>query len=116
VHRADAVGENRHAGCLAVIAGAPVELGALVGEEGGGRGVGDCRDATLEQPLGGGEHLGLAGGRAHRDVDRGAQLTLVQSAGAAEETGVAEIIGLHQVDQPALVEVVEFDRGEPGAQ
>ena len=111
VHRADPVGEDRHARGLAVVADrAPVELGALVGEEGDGGGVGDRGDAALEQALGGGEHLGLAGGRAHRDVDRRAQLALVQAAGAAEEARVAEVLGLHQLDQPALVEVVELDR------
>jgi len=34
----------------------------------------------------------------------------VQAAGAAEEARMAEVLGLHQLDQPALVEVVELDR------
>ncbi len=29
---------------------------------------------------------------------------------------MAEVLGLHQVDQPALVEMVELDRGQPRAQ
>ena len=49
-------------------------------------------------------------------LDRGAQLALVQAARAPVQVGVAEALVLHVGDQAALVEVVELDRGQPRAQ
>jgi hypothetical protein len=117
VRGADAVGDDRHARRLAVLA-PRVELGLLVGEERAGGRVGDRGDARLEQAPGGDrDRLRLAaGGGVESDADGLAQLALVHATRAPVEVGVAEVLALHVGDQIALVQVVELDRAQPRAQ
>ncbi len=142
---ADAVGEDRDSRTLSVLAPAlrvrdmaePVgdrvrdrrQLRLLAGQKRGRRGVGNRRDAGLEQSLGSRQGVGLPGRGAERHLDRAAQLALVHPAGAPVQVGVAEIVLLHVGDQllPArlssvidgarrAIEVVEPDRAKPCAQ
>ena len=116
VRRADAVGEDRDARRLAVLA-PRVELGPLVGEEGRRRGVRDRRGAALEQVDRGARRSSpLAAGGGERVLDRDAQLALVRAARAPVEVCVAEAVILHVRDQADLVEVVELDGAEPRVQ
>ncbi len=118
---ADPVGHDRHPRRLPL---ARVELGLLAAQEGGGGGVGDRGDAALEDAPRrarrvDASRLRCARGRRDGLYDRlhgGAQLALVCAAGAAVQVGVGEALVLHVRDQPALVELVELDRGEPRAQ
>ena len=117
VHRADPVGDDRHARALAVRGGARTrELRLLVCQERRRGGVWDRGYAALEQAGRGGAHLAVLPGGAHGLLDGRAQLALVQAARAAVEVGVAEVVLLHVFDQAALVEVVELDRRQPRAQ
>ncbi len=132
VGRADAVDHDRHPRRLAVagaaLAGALGEaagpgrvgdfgqLDLLVREERGGGRVGDGGDARFEDALGGGLEVGASRGGAQGDVHGAAQLALVDPAGPAVEAGVAEALVLHHREQPLLVEVIELDRAQPGAQ
>jgi hypothetical protein len=127
--RADAIGQDRHARTLALVAAAgPTPAGEragvgdrgklrlLIGEEGSRRRVGDGGYAGLEQTLGGHGQLGLPRGGADRHVDGLAELVLVGATGAPVEVGVAEVLLLHVRDQLARVTVLEPDRAQPLAQ
>ncbi len=68
------------------------------------------------RPERGARDVRLAASRRERALDRGAQLALVRASGSAVEVGVAEALVLHVGDQAGLVEMVELDGVQPGAQ
>ncbi len=121
VGAADPVGHDRHPRRLPL---ARVELGLLAAQEGGGGGVGDRGDAALEDAPRRARRVDAprllcVGGRRdglHDRLHGSAQLALVCAAGATVQVGVSEALVLHVRDQPALVELVEPDCGEPRAQ
>ncbi len=91
VRRADAVRDDRDAARLTVAVG---QLALLAAEEGGGGGVGDGRQAGVEDPQ--------PQPRVQRRSRRLAQLALVHAAGAAGEVAVGEGLALQQGDRVAL--------------
>ena len=122
VGRADAVGDDRHprrrrraAGAAARPSGCGgdrAQLGLLVGEERGGRRVGDGGDAGVEQPAGRARRVGLAVCGRERQLDGAGEAPLVRAAGAPEQVAVAEVLGLHVRDQ---LRVRRARRGRPRA-
>lgn len=121
VRCADAVGEQRDAQRLGVVA-APARyrghLALLVGQERARGRVRNHGDAGLEDALGRGEELPDAAvrERGERRLDGTPQTPFVSPRRAAVEVCVAELVGLHVLDQLALAEALEADGGEPCAQ
>ena len=96
---------------------AGVELALLAPEEGRGGCVGHRGDARLEEPEGGAAPVGLGRAPGFREhaVHGGLQLALVVAAGAPEQIGVAEVLGLQEGEQLRSGDL-EVDGGQPGAQ
>ena len=107
VHRLDPVGDQRDAGTLRT----GRELRFLGAEEGGRGRIGDDRHDRVEEPAESAEGVAGQGGLGAL-LDRGAQPSLVDAAGAAVEVGVREAVGLQVLDQLAPARL-DADRPQP---